>query len=151
MNRDIMFVCVLFLLDLVFIFFSLREVLNDFLIGNCSKRGVRNIRKNLTVRDRMTMDFVEQYIQEEKEKKSFRRHRLFYRIKIFTAPVAFAAVLICAIKGFKYAKLVVLIYICWVIIPELIIGFFEWNPIKKCTIHAIKTHPRKQKKKHSSQ
>lgn len=150
MNRDVLFVCWIFVLDLVFIFFSLRDVLNDYLIGNCSKRGIRNIRKNLTFRDRITMDYVEQYIQEEKEKKSYRRHRLFYRVKIFAAPVVFAVTLICAIKGFKYSKPVVLIYICWVIIPELII-FFEWVPLQKRTVHAIKTHPRKQKRKQSKE
>ena len=146
MNPDVRFACGLFLLDIVMIF-SLRSVLNDFLLGNCSKRGVRNIRQNLTFRDRVTMEYISQYIREEKEKKSFRRHRLFYVIKCFAAPVLFAGTLLCAITGFRYIKVVLLLYLSYVLIPELIIGLFEWDPRQKCTVHAMKTHPYKQRNK----
>ena len=146
MNPDVRFACGLFLLDIVMIF-SLRSVLNDFLLGNCSKRGVRNIRQNLTFRDRVTMEFISRYIREEKEKKSFRRHRLFYIIKCFAAPVLFAGALVCAVTGFRYIKCMLLFYLGYVLIPELIIGLFEWDPLRKSTVHAIKTHPYRQKRK----
>ena len=46
MSDAVRFVIVLFLFDIVTIIF-LRELLKDFLLGSCSKIGVRNIREKL--------------------------------------------------------------------------------------------------------
>lgn len=145
MNDAVRFVLVILILDIVMII-SLRQVLYDFLIGNCSKIGVRNIRENLSLQDRIRMDYIEQYIREDTEKKSFRKHYRFYGFKCFAAPVLFAAVLFCAVTGW-YTKYIIFIYAGYVIIPGVIIGITEWDPIQKCTVHAMKKHPFKQGKK----
>lgn len=69
MNDAVRFVLVILILDIVMII-SLRQVLYDFLIGNCSKIGVRNIRENLSLQDRIRMEYIEQYIREDTEKKA---------------------------------------------------------------------------------
>ncbi len=139
MSDAVRFVIVLFLFDIVTIIF-LRELLKDFLLGSCSKIGVRNIREKLSMKDRIKLNYIEPYIRDEKEKRSFRRQYLFYQFKCIAAPVLFAAVLFFAVTG-------VFIYAGYVLIPHLIIGIFEYDPIQKCTVHAMKKHPHKQKEK----
>ena len=67
MSPDIRFACAVFLLDLISVWI-LRDTLNDFLTGNCSKTGVRNIRRTLSAGNRVTLGYIEPYIREEKEK-----------------------------------------------------------------------------------
>ena len=146
MSGAVRFVIVIFLLDIVTIIF-LRQLLKDFLLGSCSKIGVRNIREKLSMKDRIKLNYIEPYIRDEKEKRSFRRHYLFYQFKCIAAPVLFAAVLFFAVTGNRWTKYIVFIYAGYVLIPHLIIGIFEYDPIQKCTVHAMKKHPHKQKRK----
>jgi len=140
------FVIVIFLFDIVTIIF-LRQLLKDFLLGSCSKIGVRNIREKLSMKDRIKLNYIEPYIRDEKEKRSFRRHYLFYQFKCVAAPVLFAAVLLCLGTGNGWTKYIVFLYAGYVLIPQLIIGIFEYDPIQKRSVHAMKTHPFRQGKK----
>ena len=146
MSDAVIFVLVIFLFDIVTIFF-LRQLLKDFLLGSCSKIGVRNIREKLSMKDRIKLNYIEPYIRDEKEKRSFRRHYLFYQFKCIAAPVMFAAVLFFAVTGNRWTKYIVFIYAGYVLIPHLIIGIFEYDPIQKRSVHAMKTHPFRQGKK----
>ena len=146
MSTDIRFACALFLADLISIWI-LRDTLNDFLIGNCSKTGVRNIRRKLSARDRLTLGYIEPHIQERNEKVSFRRHRRFDIVKCFSAPAFFAAAVFFAVKGVRFIRPFLWIFACWALFPILYIGIFEWDPKSKCTVHAMKTHPNNKKKR----
>ena len=146
MSGAVRFVIAIFLFDIVSIVF-LRQRLKDYLEGSCSKTGVRNIREKLSMKDRIKLNYIEPYIRDEKEKRSFRRHYLFYQFKCIAAPVLFAAVLFFAVTGNSWTKYIVFIYAGYVLIPHLIIGIFEYDPIQKCTVHAMKKHPHKQKRK----
>ena len=146
MSPDIRFACAVFLLDLISVWI-LRDTLNDFLTGNCSKTGVRNIRRTLSAGNRVTLGYIEPYIREEKEKVSFRRYRCFYIVKCFSAPAFFAAAVFFAVKGVGFFRTFLCIYACLALIPILYIGIFEWDPKNKCTVHAMKRHPKKKKKR----
>ena len=146
MSGAVRFVIAIFLFDIVSIVF-LRQRLKDYLEGSCSKTGVRNIREKLSMKDRIKLNYIEPYIRDEKEKRSFRRHYLFYQFKCVAAPVLFAAVLLCLGTGNGWTKYIVFLYAGYVLIPQLIIGIFEYDPIQKCTVHAMKKHSFNQGKK----
>lgn len=118
--------------------FSIRIVLNEFLMGNCSKRNYKMIKRTeRPLKDTITLCYIKQYIQEEDEKKSFERYHTYYMIALYSIPIRFAIAFICILTNVISFRSIFIAYGITQTI-HVYVRSHEVNSLTKWTKHAGK-------------
>lgn len=118
--------------------FSIRKVLDEFLMGNCSKRNYKAIKRTeRPLKDDITLSYIKQYIQEEDEKKSFDRYHTYFMIALYSIPIRFVIAFICILTNIISFRAVFIVYGITQAL-HIYVRSHEVNPFTKWTNHAGK-------------
>ena len=118
--------------------FSIRRVLDEFLMGNCSKRNYKAIKRmERPLKDTITLNYVRQYIREESEIKSYDRYYTYYIIALYSIPFRFVIAFICILTNVLSFRAVFIAYGITQMI-HIYVRSHEVNPYTKWTSHAGK-------------
>ena len=109
MLRSVLLMTLCLCVDLSLLSF-IRDVLHDFLVG--STKMHKKYLNQATVKERITMSFVEQYVAEKKNQKEvncFKRYYWLYRAALIMLPVKYAVTIALVLCGnLKIAKIICL-------------------------------------------
>ena len=128
--------------------FSIRKVLDEFLMGNCSKRNYKAIKRTeRPLKDDITLSYIKQYIREEDEKKSFDRYHTYFMIALYSIPIRFVISFILILTNVISFRTVFIVYG----VTQLLHAYVRWHevnpfvPVTKMTYHSGKYYKHAEK------
>lgn len=133
MTNDL-FILIFFSIIESCIVFMIRHVLYDFLRGSCSKKRFRLVMNTQrSIKEKITLEFIYQFINEDSEKKSFRRYQLYYLFSMILIPIKLIFSIVFIYKDI-YTNYIYILYAISLIIHVYVV--FHEETSSHFTIHA---------------
>ena len=102
--------CLIYAINIATVF-ECRQVLDEFLQGNCRKQKYKSIKHSLSFKEKLFLSYIRQYIKTESELKSFQSYHRFYLFEMVFVHLKFACVVILMMTPKCNDKAVIIAYL----------------------------------------